>query len=202
MESVELGDHPSNAKIDARGPDSAKHCWAVWLLPSLLYVAVSATAIVASRDGINPDTVSYIQNARYLAQGRWADSVSGYWSPMFSWSMAPLVALGCEPVLAARLALALWGWLLIPAGDSLARSIGSTRGWRRLATNCSLAFVAAAYTHRYFSPDTILTVCLISYLAVAAQGISQARWRAGACGLLAGLGYLSKSYGLCRKPSL
>lgn len=176
--------------------DSLFMRWAAWALPSLLYAAVSAVAIYAARDGINPDTISYIQNARYLVEGRLADSVSGYWSPLFSWSMAPLVALGCEPVLAARLALAAWGWLIIPAGDWLARSIGSTGGLRRVATNGSLALISATYTQRYFSPDTILAVCLVAYLAIGAQGLLQARWRAVACGLLTGVGFLAKSYAL------
>lgn len=51
----------------------------------------------------NPDGNYYFGTALRLSQGRILDSIEGYYSPLLSWLMAPLIALGLSPMSAFRL---------------------------------------------------------------------------------------------------
>jgi hypothetical protein len=51
------------------------------------------------------DAVSYIRIASYYLHGQFGLAVSGYWGPLFSWLMAPWLALVHSPLDAARIAM-------------------------------------------------------------------------------------------------
>ncbi|MBX7218672.1 MAG: hypothetical protein K1Y36_01885 [Blastocatellia bacterium] len=52
---------------------------------------------------INPDGVSYISIAREYASGQYSQAVNGYWGPMISWLLVPLLWVKLEPIYAAKL---------------------------------------------------------------------------------------------------
>ncbi len=92
------------------GPDSTNRPSAVVVLAALLlYAALAAVGVLRNPDEINPDAVSYIHLADHLAHGRLALSVASHWSPLISWCIAPLLALGVDGLLAGRLVLVAWG---------------------------------------------------------------------------------------------
>ena len=71
-----------------------------------IYVALVSWQAYKMRDQINPDAISYIRNAQYLTEARFADSVSGLRSPLISWCMAPLLYFGLDGLYSARVVLA------------------------------------------------------------------------------------------------
>ena len=82
---------------------------AIVLAAVLLYAALAVVGTLRNPDQIKLDTVSYIHLADHLAHGRLELSVASHWSPLISWCIAPLLALGVDGLLAARLVLVAWG---------------------------------------------------------------------------------------------
>lgn len=145
---------------------------------------------------INPDGICYIQLATYLSRGDPGASVSGYWSPLLIWTIAPLLALGIERLVAARLALLLWAAIGVLAVDRLTRRLG-IRGWSRSGVLATVALVNAELATRLVTPDVVVGSALLMYLAASAHpDLIRSRRRAALTGALAGLAYLGKSFAL------
>ena len=56
---------------------------------------------------LNTDGVAYLRIASYYAHGQTHLMISGYWGPLISWLMAPLVALGVPPLATGRVVMGL-----------------------------------------------------------------------------------------------
>ena len=62
----------------------------------LLRGTVIALAVIqswAARHASNPDALSYLDIAAAYADGRWSDALNAYWSPVYSWMIASMMAL-------------------------------------------------------------------------------------------------------------
>jgi hypothetical protein len=64
-------------------------------------------AAVNNRYQLNTDAVAYLQIASYYATRNYELALSGYWGPLLSWLLAPLLALGMNPLTAGRLLMGL-----------------------------------------------------------------------------------------------
>ena len=58
------------------------------LAARLLLVALAALQAWAQRHVMNPDGISYLDMARAAAAGNWAETINGYWSPVYPWLLA------------------------------------------------------------------------------------------------------------------
>ena len=59
---------------------------------TVIVFCVAAIALMPFfRYQINPDGIAYMNLARALARGDFADGVAGHWAPMLSWLLAPFV---------------------------------------------------------------------------------------------------------------
>jgi hypothetical protein len=171
-----------------------------WAAPLSIYALAVIPLAWLARDQINPDGVAYIRNAMYLAQGRFAASASGYWSPLLSWCMTPLLAAGVDGLYAARIVLALWGAGLVAAGVLFLRRWGRPLdiepAWRAAAGGV-LAIGAAVWATLGITPDVMLSTCLLVYAALATDGdFVRRRWGPLWCGITGGLAFLAKAYAL------
>ena len=151
---------------------------------------------MAYRDRINPDAVSYIQQASYLSQGNIWKSFSGYWSPLLSWCIAPLMALGMDGLHAAHMVMAIWGGLLVAASFLLIRRMTALGPPACLLALLLIGDGALRWGVALF-PDGIMAACLLACCAFLAGpnllGDRRSLFRAG---LLGGMAYLAKSYAL------
>ncbi len=150
----------------------------------------------SNRDNLNTDAIAYAQIARHWVEGRWDLAVSGYWGPLLSWLMAPLMYGGMPPLLAAREVMALSAVLFWLGASGVLRGAGL----RRRSVLCSegiLAVCSIAWAGQNISPDLLLSA--LSLFAVArlwsAAWLNQWRCQA-ACGLGWGGAYLAKAIGL------
>lgn len=149
---------------------------------------------------LNPDGVSYATLASDWADGRYADAVNGYWSPLLPMLGAPLVALGVPSVPALRLIL-LASALLIPAiVADLTRRAGGGTGGGRLAAWATVPFLLGASLFGVY-PDLLFVLLALSFLRWAMDPRllvpGPARWWvAAAAGLTGGAAYLAKAVGL------
>jgi hypothetical protein len=164
-------------------------------LPLAVFAVRVAHAGWAQRDGINPDAVAYLRNALYWTQGRFADAISGYWSPMFSWGAVPGILLGFDALHAARLAVAAWGAALVVLCWLLMRRLVELPVWLETIAMLLVADATLMWATTAF-PDVILAAGLAAFAVVlwSRRFLERRRLQvlAGACGAVA---FLGKAYG-------
>jgi 4-amino-4-deoxy-L-arabinose transferase-like glycosyltransferase len=159
------------------------------------YAAFEIPAAAANADRINPDAVCYLRNALYWTQGRFLDALSGYWSPMLSWCVAPLLMMKADALHAAYLVLALWGALLVVASWWMLGRLGEIPAWLQIVAMVLVAESVVTWSATAF-PDVILAAGLMAYAAAAlSPRLFEGRAGAIVAGVLAGLAYLGKAYG-------
>ena len=159
------------------------------------YVAFEIPAGLTNLDRINPDAVCYLRNALYWTQGRFVDALSGYWSPMLSWCVAPLSAMGADALHAAYFVLGLWGALLVAASWWLLGRLGDIPAWLQIVAMVLVAESVVTWSATAF-PDVILAAMLMAYAAAAlSPRLFEGRRAAILAGAFGGLGYLGKAYG-------
>ena len=143
---------------------------------------------------VAPDAVSYLTIARKYRAWEFRDAINGYWSPLLSWLLAPLLCLGAptdvtakclQVVIGAGGLSAVW-WL----GKRLDLSEG-VRVWTTLALVPAVAMYALTDT----TPDLLVAVILAMYIGVViGNEYPRSPWQGAACGLLGALAYLAKAY--------
>lgn len=149
------------------------------------------------REQINSDAIAYLRNAQYVVEGRYADSVSGYWSPLLSWCIAPFVHWGMDGLYAARVVLAAWGAGIVLGSFWLTRSFQRRFGWLSVFALCLIAIEAARLATCVISPDVLLAALLLAYCsAVTSRGFACRKYLPLLAGILGGTAYLAKAYAL------
>ncbi|MGQ9823240.1 MAG: ArnT family glycosyltransferase [Thermogutta sp.] len=159
------------------------------------YAIVTCLGAVARRDQINPDGIAYIRNAVYLTEGRWFDSVSGYWSPLLSWSLAPFMYFGYDGLHASRAVLGVWGAVLvIGVWVFIGRCTALTFPWN-VVVLMLVGLAAAQWTISVITPDVLLGALLLWYFVFTARpDVLSSRRTQILAGAFGGLAYLAKSY--------
>lgn len=121
---------------------------------------------------LNPDAVAYVRIAGYYAGGQWDLAVTGYWGPLLSWLMVPLLFVfqtqdGETGLLMARIAMALSGMVFLRGTLAVFRSFRLSP-----STTCWGLVVAASYSVfwsvRNITPDLLLAGLVA--LAVSTTG--------------------------------
>ena len=160
------------------------------------YAALAVAAAFHFSDQINPDGVAYLRIAGYYGSGELSRAVSAYWSPLYSWLLAPWVALGVPALLATKLLGALLAVAWVHGVGLLAPRYVESAPARALLL-AATAVGALAWSMWTIAPDLLLAVLLTYYFHVVAHPALTARpGRAFASGLLGGLAYLAKAYAL------
>lgn len=173
------------------------------VLNAVLVLAVALLlAVVTYRTRIlvtNIDGVSYMSIAEQYASWHWADAVNGYWSPMVSWLMAPLIGIGLGPTtsfgivnLLACVAIAGVGaWLLLRTTGN-----GWTAAWYTVAVTPLLIADVSLQT-----PDVLVLLWSLAFVWAllaadrAWHGSVRRIVRTGVLlGLVCAIGYCTKAF--------
>jgi hypothetical protein len=143
---------------------------------------------------VAPDAASYLTIARKYRAWEFGDAINGYWSPLLSWLVAPLLCLGapmdvtgkCLEIAIGAGALAAVWWL----GKRLELP-EAVRVWTTLALVPAVAMYALTDT----TPDLLVAALLVVYIGVViGADYPRSLWQGAACGLLGALAYLAKAY--------
>jgi len=178
---------------DPKPPANRRPCagWAaalaLWLIGGLILLPLFLPVL-------NADGVSYVSLAEKYARGEFRDAVNGYWGPLISWMMAPLIAAGVLPWAAARIVLLAAGPLLLWAVRRLARILEIEEP---LATILLIGTVPIGLymVFTMITPDFPVAAILLAYLAVFLDPRFPRGWAGGAvCGLLGALAYFAKPF--------
>lgn len=171
----------------------------VWAGPAAVvgvYLWVALHFFPNHRYQVNPDGIGYLSVAGKYLRGDFADAVNAYWSPLYSWLLVPLLAVGVEGLTATKVLGMLTGGATLAAMWWVLRRSGCPRDVSTLACAAAVPGVVwAAYC--VITPDLLVACVLLYYLASFCHPAQATRPMAAVrLGLLAGLAYLAKAYAL------
>ena len=148
-----------------------------------------------NRYGITPDGISYISIAQKYLDGNFGDAVNGYWGPLLSWLLVPVLALGVPPVLAPKLVLLVTGMMTIVGARLLSYRFDMSESVRTILL-VSLIPVTCYFALFRMTPDLLIATTLLFYLAFIFDSAYRTHagygWR---CGVVGGLSFFAKSFG-------
>ncbi len=188
--------------------------------PVSLLVGIGLALLVAApqlRDMVHVDGLSYLRIAEHYAAGDWDLAINGYWGPLYSWLLTPLLLVGVQPLVATEiLQLAIGAATLVSL-----RRLCLTCGVRTATADGLVLVTVPLVLHLVFQnvyADLLLACLLLMFCsdllasgsaddsadggaddggadggADGAAGRTGHAWRAGAW---AGLAFLTKPYAL------
>ena len=145
------------------------------------------------RHALNPDGVAYLRIAGYYAHGRMDLAVSGYWGPLLSWLMSPLLALEFSPLPVARVVMALTAVFFLRSCLAVFRAFELPETLQRFGAWLAVG-VSVCWSVENITPD-LLAAGLVGYaVSFMVRPRWHERWSTAAwAGLLWGLAFLAKA---------
>lgn len=149
-----------------------------------------------NQDWISTDGISYIRIAQYYASGQFDLAVSGYWGPMLSWIIVPLLGLMEEPLYAAQMAMALSAIVYLMGCLAIFRVLGIEFSAMFVGLGI-VVFMSVHWAVQGITPDLLMS----GILCLAISRILHPDWCDKpsvqfSAGLLFGAAYLAKAPGL------
>lgn len=148
------------------------------------------------RHALNNDAVAYLRLAEYYANGDFSLAVSGYWGPLLSWLLAPLLALDCPPWLAARLVMGLSAIFFFAGCTRFFLILPWDDAWKKVGIWVA-ALVSLPWSVANITPDLLLAgLMALVWASLYRAGMSRSPRGGFAAGALAGLATLAKAVAL------
>ncbi len=160
---------------------------------SLAQLLLLLLAGVVRRHALNPDGVAYLRIAGYLAHGQTGLAVSGYWGPLLSWLMTPLLALGFSPLPVARVVMALTAVFFLRSCLAVFHAFELPESLQRLGAWLAVV-LSVCWSVENITPD-LLAAGLVGYaVSFTIKPGWHERWSSAAwVGILWGLAFLAKA---------
>ena len=162
------------------------------------YLALATVLSVSQMGYWNADFIAYSTIAsRLLAAPQ--TSITGYWSPLYSWCIAPLIGLGMNDLLAGRLVLVAGGILYLFAVFALVHRFHGVDPQRNRVITIAVMTVAvlqaATWSTCLLDPDLLADGLLYCYFYVLLDPLLPHRPAAALLGgAAAGLACLGKAF--------
>ncbi|EKQ52020.1 MAG: hypothetical protein B655_2030 [Methanobacterium sp. Maddingley MBC34] len=146
---------------------------------------------------LGADGMSYIAIAENYLKGDWTNAINGYWSPLYSWLMTPIISFGFKIDYAAyvtRVVSLIVGFFTIIGLSRLSSTFKLHSQIKRalLITSIPMILFFAIY---YDTPDLLVVCLLVYYFSIIFNENYSDSWVNGAlCGFFGGIAFLSKTY--------
>jgi len=160
------------------------------------YLVGLALLGVYFRHALNTDAAAYVRIASYYAAGKVDLAVSGYWAPLLSWLMAPLLKVGLPELAVGRLAMGFSALVFLAGSIAAYRAFKLPVMW--VDTGAILTAACGLYwSVRFITPDLLLSglIGIAVYCLIKGES-SPGLWNELAAGIVWGLAYLAKSIAL------
>lgn len=160
----------------------------------LAYIIFSSIFGYSYRYAINPDGISHLRLAGYIAEGNFHQSVTSSWSPLLSWLMSPLIYFGFEGLFAARIVIALSGLGLLCGAWFFSLRFDLSHNGRFLVL-LTAALLISYWTILNIGADIVIAAFLLFYFyMVTNPDILQQKKIPFRIGVFMGIAYLAKNY--------
>jgi len=161
-----------------------------------IYLLTSIIIFPLFRYVLNPDGISYINIAKKYLSGNFQLAVNGYWSPLFSWILVPLLALKIDALLATKILSVIIGIFLLIGVNRLLISQKIRDIWRAWALFTIIPLLLM-FTFIVITSDLLLCTILIYYLnSLLDKNFTKYKDQAVTVGWYGALAFLTKSYTL------
>jgi hypothetical protein len=155
------------------------------------YVVFASVFGYAYRYAINPDGVSLLRLAGYIAEGNFQHSVTSGWPPLITWVFAPFLVLGLDGLTSARIAIALCGGGMVLICWFLASKFYLSDNIKFLSVMIA-ALLISFWTIYAITPDILLATFILFYLYLASEpDIITNKKLAFFCGIVGGFSFLA-----------
>ncbi len=165
---VDQADPPSNrtsAVAESRGLRYA-------LLGALLFqIVLLLGAGARNQHLLNTDGVAYLRLAGYYAAGQTELMISGYWGPLLSWLIAPLLKLGVAPLVSARWVMGISAVVFWLGSVALFRSV-KLPALAQVLGAWLITLQSVYWSVEYISPDLLVG----GLMALALSQMLAPRW--------------------------
>lgn len=143
------------------------------------------------------DEISYVNIAHEYAIGNWADAINGYWSPFYSWLIAPFLLKGYAPIYAeyvSKTISLIIGFLTIISIRKLSQTFEIDKTVQRVMLFSAVPTILF-FSLLYNTPDLLAAIILIYYLSILFDTNYPNNWINGIiCGFLGATAYFTKNY--------
>jgi hypothetical protein len=172
-------------------PSTTKIQLTIILLAYLIFVSIFGYAF---RYAMNPDGLSLLRLAGYIAEGNFEQSVTHSWSPLTSWLISPFLFFGFDGLTAARIAIALCGAGMLLCSWFLALRFDLSKKLRFIAVLIA-ALLISFWTIQNISADVLVAALTLwyIYLVTDPDALTKGR-RTFFCGVVGGFSYLAHHY--------
>ena len=189
---------PTIQELPGKGPPPRSNARRFLVRSLVAYLAIATALSICQIGYVNADFVGYSAIAHRLLKDP-RTSITGYWSPLYSWCMAPLIYLGVDDLIAGRVILMVGGVIyLLAIFGVVCRSHGADQRRNRVITIAVMTVAvlqAATWATRMLDPDLLADGLLFCYFyAVLDPMLPQRPFHALLGGALAGVAYLGKAY--------
>jgi len=167
------------------------------LIPALItYLAIGFILLPYYLYQLDPDGISYISIAQKYAIGNFQDAINGFWGPLYSWLLTPLILLRIEPLLASKMLNFSIGLLAFPTMHTLCHIFALSNTTRKVIL-FALVPIVLSFSLCSVMPDLLMVVILLTYFCIIFQpGYGSSAKNGMLCGLCGAMAYFAKSYGL------
>ncbi len=155
------------------------------------YAVFSSVFGFAYRYAINPDGLSLLRLAGYIAEGNFQQSVTSGWPPLIIWIISPFLFFGFDGLTSARIAIALCGAGLVVISWFLACRFNLSNNIKFLAVLIA-ALLISFWTIYTIATDVLIAGLILCYIYLATEpDILSNRKVALYCGIIGGFSYLA-----------
>ncbi len=129
----------------------------------LTYLIFASIFGFAYRYAMNPDGISLLRLAGYVAEGNFQQSVTRAWSPLMTWLISPFLFFGFDGLTAAWIVIALCGAVLLLCSWFLALRVDLSQNLRFIATLIA-ALLISFWTIQFIASDVLVAALLLCYI--------------------------------------
>jgi hypothetical protein len=161
-----------------------------------LYAVFALVFGLAYKFSMNPDGISLLRLAGYIAEGNFQQSVTSGLSPLTIWLVSFFIFLGFDGLTAARIALGIGGGGLLLCSWFLARRFELSQHLRFIAALIA-ALLISFWTIQFIAADVMVAAFTLCYLYFVTDPHILSRKKVSfICGIVGGFSYLAHHYGL------
>lgn len=173
-----------------------------WRNHNFIYIAILAYAILwfvlhpAMAYLLDSDAVAYLTIAHRVADGDFATSVNGLWSPLNSWLLVPFIKMGMDSWLAAKVLNFFFGGVVLVQAYFLFARL-NFESWIRNLLSAMLVIVICFYAYYQMFGDVLQLIFALGYVHLFVQkDFVLNRKLVITAALIMGVGFYAKSYSL------
>lgn len=163
----------------------------------IIYSILAIFSINYYHFNLGTDGISYLSIAENYVNGCWSLAINGYWSPLYSWLLTPIIFFDYNVSTApyvTRIVSLVAGFVTIISLNRLSLTFNLNRTVKKVLLITSIPMILF-YSIFKDTPDVLVVCLLVYYFSFIFDENYPNYWINGAiCGFLGGMGFLTKTY--------